>query len=319
MDPKSSRKQPRKNEMSEDVDPYSFEEYPRKFEVDIGGQKHNARQLRKHAKRIGHYQNMYRQPLSNAQVQEIQKKTGYVSHRGELMSKSRAGQLRKHLKRELLYRQNKPFVGGPTFISGQAYKLDFYFIEEGKIFHNDDLFVFVRYTADGTEFRDPNGLLTSFGLHHRVMATAENYNTDRIKPCTADDFVKGHIENPRMPRCVRYIPANELHEFQSNEPTLHGANETPRSGTVIRRLFGTRSGTVARRLFGTPATTSTPRSPVARRLFGPTPSSPTPSRSTPSSSTPSRSTPSPTPIRRLWDSFQGGVQSGWALRRSPWA
>ena len=268
-------RQTRKIKMSDEVDPYTHDHYPRKFQVILGQQKHNARQIIRHAATIGgHFQNMYRQPLTDTQIREIKRKTGYVSHQGEMMTKSRAGQLRKYAARELLHRQNKPFVGGTTFIPGKTYQLDFHFeIPDHGIVPNTDSFVFVRYTADGMEFRDPNGLLTFFGRHNRVMATADNYETGRVRPCTASDFRQGHIENPRFPRCVHYIPANEMGNLTPVAHHHHAAPTPSAHETPAAHNYNSNNNAnvrVARILFESSAATPRQSSSGSRigRVFG---------------------------------------------------
>ena len=98
--------------LSNEPDPYSAQRYPLKFQVKLGHQAHNARQVMKHAKAIGRYQNMYRTPLKKDKIDEIQKKTGYVQHGDQLVKKSYAAKVRKEAARELRRREGKPVVGG---------------------------------------------------------------------------------------------------------------------------------------------------------------------------------------------------------------
>jgi ankyrin repeat protein len=101
--------------MSDEDDPYTMERYPTKFQVTLGRQQHNARQLMKHAKTVGRFQDMYRKPLEKNKIVEILKKTGYVEHGGQLVKKSNMTKRRKEAARELRLRQGKPAVGGgPT-------------------------------------------------------------------------------------------------------------------------------------------------------------------------------------------------------------
>ena len=57
--------------MSAENDPYSMEKYPLKYQIVIGKQAHNARQLVKAAQAKGAYLNMYRQPLTRAQIMRL--------------------------------------------------------------------------------------------------------------------------------------------------------------------------------------------------------------------------------------------------------
>ena len=101
--------------LSSEPDPYSMQHYHTKFQVMLGRQPHNARQVIKHAKTIGHFQDMYRVPLKKNKIEEIRKKTGYVEHGGQLVKKSYATKVRKEAARELrLRRGNRPVVGGKT-------------------------------------------------------------------------------------------------------------------------------------------------------------------------------------------------------------
>lgn len=97
--------------LSNEPDPYSMERYNTKFQVMLGHQPHNARQVVKHAKTIGRFQDMYRVPLKKDKILDIMRKTGYVEHAGRLIKKSRATKVRKEAARELLLRQGKPIVG----------------------------------------------------------------------------------------------------------------------------------------------------------------------------------------------------------------
>jgi hypothetical protein len=104
--PSSSRSTgSRSSALSNEPDPYTLNHYPVKFQVKIGHQLHNARQLAKHAKQTGVYKNMYRQPLSPSMVASIKKKLGYVqhpTHRSQLVTKTTAAKARKDAKKASL-------------------------------------------------------------------------------------------------------------------------------------------------------------------------------------------------------------------------
>ena len=57
--------------LSAEDDPYSLKLYPLKYQIVIGKQAHNARQLIKAAQAKGAYLNMYRQPLTPAQIERL--------------------------------------------------------------------------------------------------------------------------------------------------------------------------------------------------------------------------------------------------------
>ena len=97
--------------LSNEPDPYSMQHYNTKFQVKLGRQAHNAREVMKHAKASGRYQDMYRVPLEKNKIDDILKKTGYVEHGGRMVKKSHATALRKEAARELRRRQGKPVVG----------------------------------------------------------------------------------------------------------------------------------------------------------------------------------------------------------------
>ena len=61
----------RSNNLSNEDDPYSLEKYPLKYQIVIGKQAYNARQLVKAAQAKGAYLNMYRQPLTSAQIERL--------------------------------------------------------------------------------------------------------------------------------------------------------------------------------------------------------------------------------------------------------
>lgn len=62
----------RSNEpLSNEEDPYSLRRYPLKYQIIIGKQAHNARQLVEAAQAKGAYLNMYRQPLTSAQIERL--------------------------------------------------------------------------------------------------------------------------------------------------------------------------------------------------------------------------------------------------------
>ena len=61
----------RSNNLSNEDDPYSLEKYPLQYQIVIGKQAYNARQLVKAAQAKGAYLNMYRQPLTSAQIERL--------------------------------------------------------------------------------------------------------------------------------------------------------------------------------------------------------------------------------------------------------
>lgn len=98
--------------MSSEPDPYSLEHYPTAFQVDVRGQKHNARQLAHHIAVSGRHQNMYRRPLERQHVDDILRATGYVKGvDGRLQKRKTAGRARRAAARELRRRAGLPTVG----------------------------------------------------------------------------------------------------------------------------------------------------------------------------------------------------------------
>ena len=67
--------------ISNEEDPYTLQRYPLAFQVMLGMQAHNARELVKAARIKGEYLNMYRQPIPAAKVREIIQKTGRMPQR----------------------------------------------------------------------------------------------------------------------------------------------------------------------------------------------------------------------------------------------
>lgn len=64
--------------LSNNVDPYTFEKFPKRFAVTIGQQTHNARQLLRAARYSGEIRDMYRQPVEPHISHNILTKTGIV-------------------------------------------------------------------------------------------------------------------------------------------------------------------------------------------------------------------------------------------------
>jgi len=97
---------------SSSPDPYSLEHYPKKFEVRIGRQSHNARELAKAAFHRQSYvrdnpdavlwQNMYRQPISPLTLDDIHQKLGYRKVNGVWYPKRMAKKIRYQKKIERL-------------------------------------------------------------------------------------------------------------------------------------------------------------------------------------------------------------------------
>ena len=73
--------------LSAEEDPYSLEKYPTKYQIVIGKQAHNARQLVKAAQAKGAYLNMYRQPLTPAQINRLQELVPHARVTSTLMAR----------------------------------------------------------------------------------------------------------------------------------------------------------------------------------------------------------------------------------------
>lgn len=96
--------------MSSSPDPYSFQHYPKKFQVHVGPsqQSHDARELAKaafhrhmqyhHDPEAVIWQNMYRQPISPHTLSNIKQKLGYRKIDGEWYPKRIAKKLKYQKK-----------------------------------------------------------------------------------------------------------------------------------------------------------------------------------------------------------------------------
>lgn len=98
-------------EMSNEPDPYTWEYYPKKFQVQIGQHKHNARHLSKAAHLQGVWQNMYRQPLTKEQVDTVLNRVGYKKVDGKWYKRRDARKIlaqKKRARREALALSRPP-------------------------------------------------------------------------------------------------------------------------------------------------------------------------------------------------------------------
>ena len=99
--------------MAPEEDPYTHEPYPAAFETSIGMQRHNARQVARHAVSSGGFRSMYREPLTRAQTDDILEKTGHVRGAdGVYIRRKDRTRARRHAARELRRRQGRAVVGG---------------------------------------------------------------------------------------------------------------------------------------------------------------------------------------------------------------
>lgn len=97
------------------VDPFSQQPYPEKFRVRVGNLDYNARQLRAHKVRTGHYRDVHEQGLTLDKAREVWRKTGLVRVPGRgWQTRSKASRIRYERKQQKQQQQQ------PTLYRNQA-------------------------------------------------------------------------------------------------------------------------------------------------------------------------------------------------------